>query len=92
MDLNLKYQCNPNAGSAKFDKKKGTLVIRMPIVGLTEDSQKVVDENWLAFLKQQEENEAILKKLAVSKLEEDAEARRLKKRIKGDDQENAGDT
>ena len=38
LDLNLKYKCDPDAGNAKFDKTKKTLTIKMPIVGLTEDS------------------------------------------------------
>jgi len=38
LDLNLKYKCNPDAGSAKFDKTKKTLTIKLPIVGLTKDS------------------------------------------------------
>lgn len=49
LDLNLKYLCNPNQGSAKFDKSKKTLIIRMPITGLTEDSQKVLDKNYEEF-------------------------------------------
>jgi dynein assembly factor 2 len=46
LDLNLKYKCDPNAGSAKFDKTKKQLVIRMPVIGLTEDSQKVADADY----------------------------------------------
>mmetsp|Transcript_41249 Transcript_41249/g.62799 ORF Transcript_41249/g.62799 Transcript_41249/m.62799 type:complete len:91 (+) Transcript_41249:1073-1345(+) len=42
LDLNLKYKCNPDAGNAKFDKSKKVLTIRLPIVGLTEDSKKVM--------------------------------------------------
>ena len=38
LDLNLKYKCDPAQGSAKFDKTKKTLTIKMPVVGLTEDS------------------------------------------------------
>lgn len=38
LDLNLKYKVDKDAGSAKFDKKKKTLTIRLPIIALTEDS------------------------------------------------------
>jgi hypothetical protein len=38
LDLNLKYLCDPSKGSAKFDKSKKVMIIRMPILGLTADS------------------------------------------------------
>ena len=38
LDLNLKYKCDPTRGNAKHDKSKKTLTIRVPVVGLTEDS------------------------------------------------------
>ena len=38
LDLNLKYKCDPDSGSAKFDKTKKTLTIKLPVVGLTPDS------------------------------------------------------
>ena len=38
LDLNLKYNCNPAKGSAKYDKVKKTLTIRVPVLGLTDDS------------------------------------------------------
>lgn len=41
LDLNLKYKCDPAKGSAKHDKTRKTLTIRIPVIGLTEDSQKV---------------------------------------------------
>ena len=43
LDLNLKYKCDQENGSAKFDKTKKTLTIKLPIIGLTEDSQRVAD-------------------------------------------------
>ncbi|CDW74714.1 UNKNOWN [Stylonychia lemnae] len=45
LDLNLKYICDSNQGNAKFDKNKKTLTIRVPVKGLTEESQKVFEEN-----------------------------------------------
>jgi dynein assembly factor 2 len=38
LDINLMYKVDSNAGSAKFDKSKKTLLIRVPVVGSTEDS------------------------------------------------------
>ena len=38
LDLNLKYKCDPDSGSAKFDKTKKTLTIKMPVVGLLDTS------------------------------------------------------
>jgi len=46
LDLNLKYKCNQAKGHAKFDKSKKTLTIRVPVEGLTEDSQRAFDENF----------------------------------------------
>merc|ERR1712146_742170 len=46
LDLNLKYYVDKDAGNAKFDKKKKTLTIRLPVTGLTEDSKKVMDEHY----------------------------------------------
>jgi hypothetical protein len=45
LDLNLKYKCDASNGNAKFDKNKKTLTIRLPVVGLTEDSQKVLEDS-----------------------------------------------
>ena len=88
LDLNLKYLCNPSKGSAKFDKTKKTLTIRMPVVGLTEDSQKVMDKNFEEFLKLSKEKEETLKRLEMSRLEEDMEERRTGKKQKQQENDN----
>ena len=49
LDLNLKYICDQQRGNAKYDKSKKTLTIRLPVTGLTEDSQKVFEENMVKF-------------------------------------------
>lgn len=49
LDLNLKYKCDSAKGHAKFDKTKKTLTIRVPVIGLTEDSQKAFEENFKRF-------------------------------------------
>jgi len=49
LDLNLKYKCNAKQGTAKYDKQKKTLTVRIPVEGLTEDSQKVLEENLKKF-------------------------------------------
>jgi PIH1 CS-like domain len=38
LDLNLKYKLDQGRGSAKHDKARKTLTIRVPVTGLTEDS------------------------------------------------------
>lgn len=55
LDVNLKYKVDKDNGNAKFDKKKKTLTIRLPVIGLTEDSQKVMDEHYKKFVTQKEE-------------------------------------
>jgi hypothetical protein len=55
LDLNLKYKVDKDANSAKFDKKKKTLTIRLPIIALTEDSQKVMEEHYNKFVVEQED-------------------------------------
>lgn len=55
LDLNLKYKVDKDNGNAKFDKKKKTLTIKLPIIGLTEDSQKVLDSHFQKFVVEHEE-------------------------------------
>ena len=43
LDLNLKYKVNSEEGSAKFDKVRKTLTIRLPVIDYTEDSRRVAD-------------------------------------------------
>jgi len=38
LDVNLMYKVDKGAGSAKFDKSRKTLTIRVPVVGSTDDS------------------------------------------------------
>lgn len=54
LDLNLKYKCDQAKGSAKHDKTKKTLTIRVPVVGLTEDSQKAFEDNFKAYTERKE--------------------------------------
>lgn len=54
LDLNLKYKCDAAKGKAKHDKSKKTLTIRVPVTGLTEDSQRAFDENFKAYLENKE--------------------------------------
>lgn len=55
LDLELKYKCDSEQGTAKFDKTKRQLVIKLPVVGLTEDSQKVMDDHYQKFVVEQQE-------------------------------------
>lgn len=71
LDLNLKYKCDPDAGSAKFDKTKKTLTIRMPVVGLLDTSQEVMDAHYKKWVV---EEQARLEALEVMK-EQEAETK-----------------
>lgn len=89
LDLNLKYLCDPNRGSAKFDKQKKTLTIRVPVVGMTEDTQKVLDKNFEEFQLAQQESRLRLKELEKTKLD-DPELARKARRGELDNDENDG--
>ena len=60
LDLDLKYKCDPDQGSAKFDKVKRKLDIKMPVVGLTGDSQKLVDQHYQKYVVEQQERFKVL--------------------------------
>ena len=49
LDLNLRYKCDPSSGNAKFDKTKKTLTIKLPVVGMTEEAQKVADADYARY-------------------------------------------
>jgi len=49
LDINLWYKVDKLAGSAKFDKTKKTLTVRVPIIGSTDDSKKVLDQHFKAY-------------------------------------------
>ena len=97
LDINLMYKVDKNAGSAKFDKTKKTLTIRVPVVGSTDQSQKVLDQHYKDFLEKQEQSKIGIKNLQKSKMDEEIEARRLRKKgveslsttVDDDDQENS---
>lgn len=55
LDLDLKYKCDQENGTAKFDKNKKKLVIKLPVVGLTEESQKIVDQHYQKYVVEQQE-------------------------------------
>lgn len=75
LDLNLKYVCDSAKGTAKFDKTKKTLTIRVPITGLTEDSQKVFEENMRKFNDIQQRKQEELERAKIEE-EEDEEKKR----------------
>lgn len=75
LDLNLKYKCDCNAGNAKFDKTKKTLTIKLPILGLTEDSQKVADADYAKFLEHEAEKKEQLARLEKSRIDDEMEQR-----------------
>ena len=71
------YKVDKAAGSAKFDKSRKTLTIRVPVVGSTDDSQRVLDQHYRAYKENLALRNEQLKMLQKSKLEEDQEARRV---------------
>ena len=79
MDLNLKYKVNQDEGNAKFDKTKKTLTIKLPVVGLTEDSQRVADKHYAEFLEMEKKQQQYYENLEMSTLQEDADKQRMKK-------------
>jgi hypothetical protein len=50
LDLNLRYKCDTSQGSAKFDKTRKTLTIKLPITGLTEESHKTAEADFEKYL------------------------------------------
>lgn len=69
LDLNLKYIVSTSDGHAKFDKTKKTLNIRLPVIGSTVDSQKVLDRDYQEYLEKEKERQEYLKRLEISKIE-----------------------
>lgn len=63
LDINLMYKVDSNAGNAKFDKTKRTLTIRVPVVGSTDDSQKVLDQHFKEYKEAEERRNQELKNL-----------------------------
>ena len=55
LDLNLKYKVDFENGNAKFDKTKKTLTIKLPVIGSTDQSQKVLDEHFKDYLEKEKE-------------------------------------
>lgn len=80
LDINLMYKVDKQAGSAKFDKSKKTLTVRVPVVGSTDDSQKVLEKHFKEYKEQQDLRNSQLKSLKMSKLEDEMEQRRLRKK------------
>ena len=94
LDLNLKYKVSPSDGSAKFDKTKKTLNIKLPVIGSTEDSQKVLDRDYAEYRQKEKERQEYLKRLEISKFEEDARAKASAARLpkkEGEDDEPSED-
>jgi dynein assembly factor 2 len=52
LDANLYYKVDPASGSAKFDKSKKSMVIKVPVTGLTDDSEKKIDQDYANYQEQ----------------------------------------
>lgn len=46
LDLNLKYICDKDKGKAKFNNHKKELTIKLPVIGTTEESDKINNKNF----------------------------------------------
>jgi hypothetical protein len=55
LDIDLSYKVDMAAGSAKFDKSKKTLTIRVPVTGSTDTSAKVLEQHYRDYKQQQDE-------------------------------------
>lgn len=49
LDTNLFYQVEPSQGSAKFDKSKKAMVIKVPVTGMTEESKKRLEADYKVY-------------------------------------------
>lgn len=70
LDINLCYKVDTTKGSAKFDKSKKTLTIRVPVVGSTDASEKVLEQHYRDYAERQEESKERLKHLKKTQLDE----------------------
>ena len=77
--MNLKYIVDSENGNAKFDKSKKTLTIRLPVTGLTADSQRVAEQHYKEFMDGEKKRQDEYKNLEMSTLEEDADKARMDK-------------
>lgn len=75
------YKVDKTSGTAKFDKTRKTLTIRVPVIGSTDDSQRVLEEHYRAYKESLAQRNEQLKLLEKSKLEDDIEARKLAKKL-----------
>jgi hypothetical protein len=80
LDINLMYKVDKLNGTAKFDKTKKTLTVRVPVIGSTDESQKVLDQHYRAYKETHENSQKGLKNLQKSKIDDEMELRRLKKK------------
>lgn len=79
LDINLMYRVDKAAGSAKFDKSKKTLTVKVPVAGSTEDSQKVLDQHYADYLESVKAQKEKISSLKKSKLDDLLEKRRKQK-------------
>ncbi len=61
----MKYVCKSEKGHAKFDKSKKTLTIRVPVEGLTEDSQRAFEDNFRTYTEKTEQRMKELSEVAA---------------------------
>lgn len=49
LDTPLYYKVDPAQGSAKFDKSKKAMVIKVPVTGMTEESKKRLEADYKVY-------------------------------------------
>lgn len=69
LDINLCYKVDSQKGSAKFDKTKKTLTIRVPVVGSTDESEKVLEQHYRDYKQKMDEQKERLKSAKMSQLD-----------------------
>ena len=50
LDLTLKYKVDAESGNAKFDKTKKVLIIKLPVIGMTEQSAAEAEKHYQKFV------------------------------------------
>lgn len=72
LDINLMYKVDKDAGTAKFDKTRKTLTIRVPVIDSTDDSAKVLEQHFRDYKEREEQRKKDLVRLQESRLADEA--------------------
>lgn len=86
LDINLCYKVDSVAGKAKFDKTKKTLTIRVPVVGSTDQSERVLEQHMRDYNERIHDQKERLRQLKLTKLDDDV--RKSRKALHNTENEN----